>query len=259
MNIVYLAVLLASITFHQSVFAIQTIRLATIDYCPLMCDPAIEPQGRKGIMVDIVTEIFKRHGINIEIHFMPQSRGMKEVEIGAYHGFLGGDIHQAPKLHYPLHPICTNNARFFAKKNLSWEYKTIDSLNSIKLLAVKGFSYANQAIDNYVEKNGRGNVILITGEKPTQRGLKLLSDQKADAMIEGHLVFHYYASISSNQTSTQFEYRGPILGIFKNYLSFTPNSIQSKKLSTIVDSEMPKLIESGFIARIYAQYGMPQE
>ncbi len=92
-----------------------------------------------------------------------------------------------------------------------------------------------------------------------ERGLELLDHQKADAMIEGHLVFHYYASISSKQKSSLFEYRGPILGVFKNYLSFTPNSIQSQKLSNIVDSEMPKLIESGFISRIYTKYGMQQE
>ena len=82
MNLLYLAVLLISVTLHQSVFANQTIRLATIDYCLLMCDPTMEPQGRKGIMVDIATEIFKRHGIDVEIHFMPLSRGMKEVKIG---------------------------------------------------------------------------------------------------------------------------------------------------------------------------------
>lgn len=235
----------------------KVINLATVDYCPLMCDPSTEPLGRKGIMVEIAEEIFSQHGLQIKINFMPLSRGMREAEIGNYDGYLGGDIHQAPKLIYPLHPLTNNHARLFVRKDFNWQYQGIESLSKIKLLAVKGFSYANKQLDNYLIKAEESNILLITGERPSERGIEMLRAKKADAMLEGHLVFHYYHNLEKRNRTQDFDSRGPVFGIFKNYLSFSPKHPAAHRWASIIDHEMPKLIESGRINAIYQRYGIP--
>lgn len=238
---------------------INTIEIASLEYCPLICDATKEPFGRKGLMVDIVEEIFQRENIKIKVTLMPFNRAILEVTKGTFDGFLGGEVSQAPELLFPLNPICINHAQMFTLINNQWSYKGIQSLEKIKLVAVKGFGYANRDIDQYISNNQNNSVVLLTGDNTTERALELLKQEKADAFIDGHLIFHYIKSMTSDHKKYSYKAGSPVLGTFRNYISFSPKAKNKTKWAQIVDKQMPKLIEEGFVRKIYQNYGIPVE
>lgn len=252
-----LIITLLSICPATNIFADhQMIEVATLDYCPLICDQQKEPKGRKGIMVEIAEEIFRRENVKMHLTIMPFSRAIAEVSHCNFDALLGGDKNQAPKLFYPHFPICHNWAQIFTTKDNAWQYKNINSLDSIKLIAIKDFGYANKEIEQYIQNPKHENVLRLTGDNTTNRGIDLLLQKKADAFIDGHLSFYYMKSIHPISENDSFKVASSVLGIFRNYLSFNPAAPMAKKWAEMIDRQMPKLVEEGFIREVYARYGI---
>lgn len=126
---------------YKPVFATDFI-ITTIDACPYMCN---HPE-KKGYIVDILDEIFKRQGLQVEYQNTPWKRGIKLALNGKVDMVLAPTKAEAPSLKYPEQPIGVQHECFVTKKKNQWRYKQSLDLTAGKFVIPSGWGHENKMI-----------------------------------------------------------------------------------------------------------------
>ncbi|WP_154715120.1 transporter substrate-binding domain-containing protein [Neptuniibacter caesariensis] len=79
----------------------NTIKIAAIDWCPQLCPN----QDQKGYIIDIVKEIYRDSGYQLEIETYPWSRALTMVRQGRVDAVLSPARAEAPALRYPQQEV----------------------------------------------------------------------------------------------------------------------------------------------------------
>jgi len=90
-----------SLCFTLPALRAETLRFATIDYCPFTCSPATEG-GKEGFMTDILREALEPAGYTLQIEMLPYVRAVKSVQEGVYDGIVVVGKDYAPDLVYRM-------------------------------------------------------------------------------------------------------------------------------------------------------------
>lgn len=167
--------------------------LAATDWCPYTCST---PEEHPGVIGEYVAAILKKHGIHLEIQFLPWSRAIAMANEGEkVHGLLTAVHEEAPELLLTDIPIMTYNVCFFTNTNIDWEYKDITSLSDIpeKLGVIRDYGYGSPVDEHIKNPKNEDGIHFISGSNALQRLILMLEKGRIDLLLDDKYVIRRLA------------------------------------------------------------------
>ena len=251
--ILFFLILYFSIFYACFASEAETLRFATIDYCPFTCDPLTE-NGKEGFMTDVVRMAFEPAGYNIEIDMLPYARALSVVQGGKYDGIIVVGKNSAPTLIYPEIPTVVQKVAFFTRESESWTYSGQESLSKVRIGIIKGYDYSgDNELSTYISQNNdTGLMDILHGQNTTERGIKMLLNKRIDAYVEGEYAVLYY--LSKMQIRDQIKIADYTSELFEDYTGFSSHHPLSFHLAEILTNKIAELNQSGELDRIVGRY-----
>lgn len=233
----------------------ETIRFATIDYCPFTCNPLVE-NGKEGFMTDVIRETFEPLGYTLEIDPLPYARAVISTQNGTHDGIIVVGQDYAPKLVYPSMPTVAQRVMFLVNADQPWRYKGVKSLYPVTVGIVKGFHYVDSDLITYLQKHqdNQAKVHIIHGNKTTEVGLRMLQTNRITTFLEGEYSVMY--QLNKMRISDKVIVAGYTTNAFKDYTGFSPINPNSTKYAAMLSKKLAELKESGKLEEIIRQYGI---
>ncbi len=251
---IFIASVIQTSTTAKAEQSDDVITLVSDYYCPFNCKDSDE---KKGILIDIVSEAFRPHGIKVEYKNIPWSRAIADTRAGKYTAIIGAARQEAPDFIFPAIPQITAHFIFYTLKDSSWYYDYHEKaiLDKISFGAVNDYSY-NKEIDSYIAKNKKNpsKVQLAYGEDAIGMNIQKLLSGRVDAVLEENMVIRNY--ITEHNLEDKLRPAGVLLEDTSSFLfiAFSPKNPDSKKYARILDQETLNMIYSGRIAEIMKNY-----
>lgn len=233
----------------------ETIRFATIDYCPFTCDPSKE-MGKEGFMTDVVREAFEEAGYTLVIDILPYARAVNSVQAGKHDGIIVVGRDYAPDLVYPDEPTVVQRVAFLVNSETSWRYTGVESLSRVTVAIVKGFHYVDPDLIAYLAKEQRNEkrVHVIHGESTTRRGLLMLQAYRVNTFLEGEYSALY--QLEKMGIRERITIAGYTTEAFEDYTGFSPLNPAADRHAEILSDKLTELKKSGRLDGILRRYGL---
>lgn len=237
-----------AIVVSPSAFA-DTITIAADEWSPYNGVPG-SPEPGYGI--EIARRVFESAGHTVKYVSVPWTRAIKETRNGAYNAVIGATKTETPDFVFPREEFGVSKNSFFVKDGTQWRYTGKESLLTIKLGAVKNYSYGKE-IDAFLKANP--NIVeYLHGEDPLLLNIRKLLMDRIDALIEDPNVLAEKAKkmgvldqiVIAGDTG-----RGDIL-----YIAFSPEIKASKEYARIFTNGIRKMRKSGELDAILDRYGL---
>ncbi|QCU90570.1 substrate-binding periplasmic protein [Thiomicrorhabdus sediminis] len=253
-NCLTFSLLLASFLSLMPTYVFSdTLRIATDEWCPYDCIPS-QNQGKVGYIGDLLTETMKARGHEVEFVEVSYSRGLQLVREGKLDGTMACFREEAPDFVFPDLALGKSNSTFFSHKNSNWRYTGKDSLEQAKMIGIiKGYDYVDPTVMDYINQNPK-NVLAITGEKPLERLLEMLTNGRLTAIIEDKSVLEYKAKQIGK--SEQVKVSGTTNVVIDVYSSFSPKNPKSAEYAKILSEETQKMRKDGRLKKLLDRYGI---
>ncbi len=218
------------------------IALAVNEWCPYSCALA---DGRRGLLLDIVSALFAAEGQAVRFVAMPLSRGVESARAGAVAGVVGVVPALAPELVYPSAALIDTQFCFFTRADSAWRFEGLDhSYGRLALGAAHG-----KALD---ARLGRAfaNLARVSGAAVTLRMARMLELGRLDAFVEDRRSVHYVLATAHLPAPRE---AGCMEKKFE-YVAFAPAGGDARGYAEMFARGMEKLRDSGQLARIVAGY-----
>lgn len=234
----------------------ETIKVLADAWCPYTCDPKSD---RPGLMIEIATQAFAKHGITVKYDLHPWERAIEVTRRGEYHAIVGAAKTDAPDFIYPRVPQGWVRNAFYVKKGSPWRFTGMDSLEKISLGATIGYSYTEE-MDAYIarHKNNMRQVQELAGDDVLDTHMKKLLMGRLGAVIESEYVMRYY--LQQKNLMDKIDGAGSLPSDTSTeaiYLAFAPKHPDSKRYADILAKETEALRASGALKKILDAYNVP--
>jgi len=228
----------------------ETIKVATIDWCPQICADKEYP----GFAVDTIKMIFEDSPYELDIEVYPWTRAIDMVHNGEAHALLGPVKSEAPGLHYPDNEIGRQRVCFWTKTDSQWRYTGIDSLKKLQIGI--GYDITLAELNSYFEKNKHQFQPMSVNDEYIIKNAKKLEYGRIDTFVATYFNAMYELK------AAHMESRVRVAGCTKFerfYMAFSRNINQSNSIEKMVkyfDEKMNDLRRSGKVAHIMQRYGL---
>lgn len=203
-----------------------------------------------GMLVELVTEAFRRAGHSVEIKLMPWARCIEEAKIGAVDGVFSS--FKLPErelfLSFPKEALTTQIIAFFARSNSTVGFDGgLNSVRDVKIGIINGTSYGKK-FDAAVKD---GALAHIDRANNIDSNLQKLVFARVD-LIPSYREVAMEAARRLDLLSKIQEISPPIESV-PSYLAFTKVRDLSK-LSRAFDTELALMKQDGTYDRIVERY-----
>lgn len=222
--------------------AAQPVVFAINEWCPYSCRS--EGAGR-GILVDIVDEIFTARGETVSFVSMPLPRGVEAVRSGKVQGIVGVIPAVAPDLLFPAEAAIDTQFCFFTRAGASW---TFDGFGKRYPPLALGVAYG-KALDPRLARDFH-HLFKVSGNGATRRMIAMLQLQRIDALVEEKRSVQY---LVKTEQLAPLRIAGCLERKFE-YVAFAPAGPGAARHAELFSAGMVKLRESGRLAHIIAAY-----
>ncbi|MEN8190249.1 MAG: ABC transporter substrate-binding protein [Thermodesulfobacteriota bacterium] len=232
----------------------DTITLRADEWCPYNCTPGTQLPG---YMVEVADKIFSRADHTVDYQSMPWSRAIAEARSGSINGVIGAGITDAPGFIFPTEPLGFMKNSFWARRDESWRFTDIASLQKVVLGAVQDYDYTREINEYITDKNNSDRVEVIHGRSALERNIKKLLGHRIDVIIEDENVF--LTKIQALGKTQDVIKVGAIKGELKMqqlFIAFSPGHEKSAEYGRLLSDGISRLRESGELAVIMAKYGL---
>lgn len=217
--------------------------IAINDWCPYSCSA----QGQhRGILVDIVNDIFMAAGATPRFVQMPFARALSSVRSGQAQAIVGVTHAVAPDLQYPDEPIITTQFCFFTRPDSTWRYAGAGAdgeLAPVRIGVASGKKFP-AGVERFLQDANR----VPGGPGLIWRMVRMLDIGRLDAVLEEHRTL----PLELAQRGHAPLRNAGCIGSNNEYVAFQPGSAYAR----IFSEGMRNLRKSGRVAQIYAQYGV---
>jgi len=203
--------------------------------------PGFTDTNGKGLYWDIIRKVYKDNNIAVTFETTNYIRSVALVKKNIFHAYIGAYLNEVDFAIYPKYPIDVDYISACTAVN-NKEKISIDNIAKSTVGWIKGYS---------IEKifNRQLNFQEIINRKT---GFTLVANARINYYIDAHSdIKHYFERnpILASKLKCETIHHENI------YLAFntTPYAIQLKDLW---DATIPKLIQSGFMEKIYRQHGI---
>ena len=238
----------------------ETIRMATIDFCPFTCNPDFEG-GKEGFMTDVVRYALKNAGYNLEVIMLPYIRAVKQTRAGEVDGIVVVGKLFAPDLIYPEMPVVSQRVAFIVKKGTDWKYKGVNSLKTKTIGIVKGYHSVDEDLQNYLlGKENADKIQVIYGLDTTERSIKKLLAKRIDIYLEGEISLFY--ALEKLGVRDKVVFAGFTDNAFDDYVGFSPECKKADELASLISRTITDLKKTGklndFLTPYIGNYSLNQ-
>lgn len=232
------------------------IHVATSAYCPLAC--GLEQAPRDGIMHEVLRKTFEGTEHTLVFHEMPFVRAVRDTLDGAYDAiaYVGSDYQD---FIFVRNMDMINVIQFATLDASTWQYRGVDSLESIRFSIPRGFRTGDPGIDEYLHTHdGDGTRLKVaSSDNPTQAqrwNLECLLNGRVDAMLVGSLAFRFITRGVSGAEQVRVD-PAPVAMLY-NRIGFSPRLENGKALRDMVEQKIQAMRASGELQEIFRYYGV---
>ena len=229
----------------------DTITIAADPWMPYTGDG----KNQNGFILDIAKEIFRESGHTVRYIVLPWERAILSTREGKCDALASCFKTEAPDFIFPSNEQGVSTSEIFVRKAAPWTYSGINSLKSMRIGIISGYSYGPR-VDSYIRANkkNRNLVWVLVGEDALIKGLRMLNLGRIDALIEDTRVVQY----TSRQLnlSGEFTAAGKVMAPEKLWIGFSPANAKSKTFAGILSEGMVKIRQSGRLDQILNKYGL---
>lgn len=229
------------------------IKVAGIEYCPYTCDR--QKDGFDGFMIDIAKTVFEKAGHTYHVTMMPFARALQFVIDGEYDALAICNKADVPEggLIFPDIPIAIVKNTFAVRKDETWKYRDVDSLKNIRVGSIIGYTWKEEALNEYMAITKPPAVQRVGGDDATEQNLRKLIANRIDAYLDDPLIISRTAQKMGIADKIKFE---ADVSPTPHFVGFTPGKEKSLKYAKILSDGMRELRQSGELAKILEKYGI---
>ncbi|WP_026259383.1 substrate-binding periplasmic protein [Uliginosibacterium gangwonense] len=223
------------------------LRLVTLDYPPYIMQDA---NGAKGVVVDLVREVFARMNRQINIEFYPWVRATALVEAGVADAIF--TIKPTPQreayMIFPRESILAQDYVFFIRKDSPYRFNgDFQSLATARIGVVLHTSYSSR----FDTAAAQGVFNRIDAASSYELNFRMLLAHRVDAVICSRLVGWQY--LVGMQGADQAMVSGPPVETTVSYLAFSRKP-GAEQLAAQFDQIVAKMKADGSFADIMQRY-----
>lgn len=227
----------------------SVLRIRADAWMPFNGEPAAD---RPGYVVEVARMIFEPAGVKVDYQLMPWKESLELARKGQVDAVIGANPTEAEGLLLPKHSAGMPRVGLFVKKDSPWKYENLQSLNSVRLGVIAGYSYW-ESFDAYLKTNRSGKVVFFEGETPLNDGIAQLKSGKIDVMAETLAVFIWTVR---SEGGSPADYRVAYLQAGEAiYMAFAKTAA-GEKYAAIFDEGLARLRKSGELAAVLKRYGL---
>ncbi len=234
----------------------QALKMHYGNICPFQCIPT-KADNRVGVINDITRLIFTEAGYEIVPMQVPFARAIQMSQDGEIDIMATIFKNEIPNLLYPDEHVGVAQEIFFIKKENSWKYNDILSLDLIsgekQIIISKGYDYGNQPFMTYIADNP-DKFYTIHGKDVFLRTIKMLIWDRAKIAIFDRSVALYVMDLMG--VSDDFKIAGALHEGKKLYIGISVKTPSAQKLIEIFDSKLKELKTNGTYQKIINQYNL---
>lgn len=229
----------------------RKIVIAADPWCPHNCRAGSEHEG---YMIDITREAFALAGIDVEYVNMSWARAVQLTREGHMEAVVGALPGDAPDFVFPDTAIGHTTIALFTHPDSDWQYRGVESLAGITLLAINGYAYSPE-LDAYIDRNqdDQQRVWILSGPAPLGRAIELLRKRRSDVFPEDRYVMAWEQARSGENRALRM---AAVLHESPLYVAFSPNRQDSVQLAARLSNGTRALEASGRVDQILSRYGL---
>lgn len=205
-----------------------------------------------GYGIEIAQQVFEAEGHTVHFKTVPWSRAIIDTRSGKYNAIIGAYKKEAPDFVFPEEEFGMTRISFFAKKENTWSYTGLESLQEIKIGVIKGYSYGKE-LDKYLKENHH-RVQYVYSKDPLLQNIKKLLANRFDVLIEDeNVLLHKVKDMGLTDKVVNAGF-ADVSG--KLYITFSPKIKKSKEYAEILTKGIRRLKDSGELDKILSKYGL---
>ncbi|MDA3788269.1 MAG: transporter substrate-binding domain-containing protein [Desulfobacula sp.] len=233
------------VTFQSTAFSSdRVIKLASLNWGPYV----EENLENYGFTSEIVSEVFKKAGYQVEIYFMPWARVLAEVKTGEYDAMYPAYYSEERSRTYALsNPIAQGLLVLYKRSCDTILYKTLMDLKPYKIGVVRGYVNTPE-FDSAVYLNKK----IVNNDK--QNLLKLLTGRIDLAVIDKYTAKRII-KIDIPQAAGKLNFLDPPLDNKPLYVGFSKAIKDYPKLLKNFNQALNDMIKKGLIDNIVKKHG----
>jgi polar amino acid transport system substrate-binding protein len=229
------------------------IRIRSDVWLPYNGRTTLDPPG---YMIELADAIAKANGHTIDYAHMPWEAALDAVRSGVHDCVVGAIRSDAEDFAFPANSWGQSNNEFFARAENPWRYTGMDSLATVRLAVIDGYSY-NDELDAYIEEHRddpRRIVVVASQGRAVVAAISRLVSRTADVVVEDGNVGR--SAIARLQLSERIVPVGSTDDLEDLYIACTPAAPRGKEWADMFSAGVQNLRERGELARILAKYSL---
>lgn len=247
-----------SVLWTATSHAATPLQVAVDDYCPYYCKADIPGEERladpPGFVIEILQHAFGGGPDDINYHFLPWKRSIREVTDGKLDAIVLTTPQDAPDLLYPSIEQGRSQGCFYAQHNSPWRYTGAESLAQVRLTLISGYLFG-EPLNSYLQHPQKDQQVeYISGNKALLRIFQMIELGRTQATAEDSMVATYLLQTSG--LKQRIGNAGCYLGHLDFYVGFAPNSPDSNARAKKLAETMIALRSTGELKKILARYGL---
>lgn len=208
-------------------------------------------QGHKGIVTEVVLEVFKDRDYQLSMHTMPFPEVVSAMEASYFDNWIGlGSSQWGGVLAENMtdEPIITVSHTLLTVKEGGFTYRSVDDLDDKVVILLEGFDYPG--LESYIE-TGKIQELRV---KSYEVAFKLLSRLKSKAcFVEMDLRIKY--NMARNDIAREDYVFNDFSSVIADYnVHFTLDPKSPKELKSFVDARIKEMKSQGKIEAISSSY-----
>ncbi|CAK0741771.1 Transporter substrate-binding domain-containing protein [Gammaproteobacteria bacterium] len=229
----------------------DTISLRADEWCPYNCVPNSD---KPGYMIEIAKKIFEAAGHQVDYQTLNWARAIEETRAAKFNGIVGASKGDAPDFIFPMEKLGISVYAFAVRKDNSWSFTGMDSLNGKVLGVIRNYSYGD-TLNAYVEanKNDQKKIQISSGDSALEINLRKLNKGRLDAVVEGLAVLTY--TIGKLGLDQEVKIAGTDATADPVFIAFTPAHPKSHEYADLLSKGIMTLRTNGQLKEILTKYG----
>lgn len=222
----------------------QELTLSVNDWCPYICDLSA-PQ--KGILIEIVQDVFQTEGYQVNFKKMPLKRAVLEIKNNRVQGMVGIVPDVFSGLIFPEEPVIKTQFCFFTLPQKRWEFKGFKQrYPGTSVGVVSGKNISSNFDEAFPQKETVSGYI-----NTAERLIEMLVRHRVDTILEEKTTISYL--LKKDGSFPDLRIAG-CAGKKDEYVAFSPADPMSNKYAELFSKGMKRLKKSGKIEEIVSSY-----
>lgn len=208
-----------------------------------------------GYMIELAQMIFEPFGFEVDYQILNWQRSVSNAQMGTTDCVIGVSKEEAPQLVFAELPWGVAQSQVYVKQTDPWQYAGLASFEGRRTGLILGYHYT-EPFDGYF-KTYQGQLFeYISGDNPLQQNIRKLLADRIQGMIETTTVMD--AMLKKMGLSQQIRKAGVIGEAEDVYIACNGYQQHSQKIMSIINQQMPILLESGQVSDVLNKYGVTQ-